>query len=142
MPIASVTTDGNNATINSTIWENVEKDFQTQINNKVNISDFVLISGTYNAPSSVNEIVINLDYPTGFNKNNCIPFIVGTEFINNRMSFGSTLDVASTAQSGLLSMVSLSNEKINIRAINYYSGSAHTLSGNIDYKLLLMKISE
>jgi len=33
MPIAEVTTDGTNATITETIWENIQEDLQTQINN-------------------------------------------------------------------------------------------------------------
>lgn len=107
--------------------------------------DFAVVTGTMEA-TDTSTIIGQAPYPTGYNKDNCI--IVGYSLKRSdadNWMMGSNFDSGNTFGSIPLKIQliggGLSISGKNITIINGDSPDIYEITNNIDYKIVLMKIS-
>lgn len=113
------------------------------LNAKVNISNFAVLTGNVTVPSSSGgtsgTVNTNVNYPTGFTKDNCAPIAIGFKKQNDSDYL---YEPSSTNSSGAY-VNGYFNGYIKMSSSNViiYSSNSGSSEINLSYKLVLMKIS-
>ena len=121
------------------------------IGSKVVYKDnFAILNGIIPANTGSNSYSqIEINYPTGYTKDNCV--IIASEFNNSNSnttySTGTILNVGSYVIGAVPASISLKDNKIDIRISNVYAVSGdpaavyvQKIAVPIKYKIVLMKI--
>lgn len=99
-------------------------------------NDYAIITGTItiNGTSSGNE---EIDYPEGFNGNNCVPVSLGIKLIekNGFNYYGNYVNSSSSNMNAYTRYVNLLTDKIRLNVTNP-NDTAKTFT----YKIVLMKV--
>lgn len=106
-------------------------------------SDIRVLEGSVNIDANEqgnNGYAVYIDYPEGFNKNNCVPIACGVQmneirgynYIGNFVNSRSLMDGASTRY------LNLKNEKIVLDIINPTTGTSYEYK----YKIVLLKYEQ
>ena len=140
MPIAEVSTDGTTATITETLWKDIQEDYQTQINNKLNKSDFAIVNGSLTLDSGRANGSVN--YPSGFTKNNCFVLsFMANNSANSNYGYGYIATAAGYTSGAIGHRVVLTDDNILVGINNPTDGSHDSGTATFNFKILLIKIN-
>ena len=96
-------------------------------------SNIIVLEGNINIEANEqgnNNFTINIDYPEGFNKDNCVPISCGVQML--KVNSGSLINGASTRY------LNLTDEKIVLDIVNPTTGTAYEYK----YKIVLLKYEQ
>lgn len=121
------------------------------IGNRVVYDDkFVTLNGKFTVTVNEGDTFMyaqqNINYPTGFNKNNCVVLACGvhnTNYSNKGLCFGtlsSEMFSASVVKDAYGKSVQLLDDNINLSVYMNYNASHAYQSYPMEYKITLMKI--
>ena len=119
LPVAEITTDGTNASIISTLWQNIKGE-------AISSDRFALLSGTATSP------MLSLSLPNGFTGENCV--VLSVSYKENDNDGWIYTSSATISGSSILTPI----------PVNLLSSSVFTMIPSYEqysYKILLMKIS-
>ena len=128
--------------INETNLNNMENGIEEAHNNFVNYKlkeDFAIITGSFTFTDGQSDFMIN--YPEGFNYNNCVVISVMT---NKEQGYTEGYFPTSVGYviGALGKAIQLKSDKIRMIFCNPMEGSHSSGTQSYDYKLVLLKISE
>ena len=118
------------------------------LSEKANASNFAILTGTM-TQTGTQTIEKDIEYPEGFNKNNCIVVSsmldMVTETNEEKWSYGSAMDNYSMLAGCLLKRVTLYDDTIRIQGRSITVSNSHevvaqAISNDYMYKVVLMKI--
>lgn len=106
-------------------------------------SNIIVLEGNINIEANEqgnNNFTINIDYPEGFNKDNCVPIACGVQmlklrgynYVGNFVNSGSLINGASTRY------LNLTDEKIVLDIVNPTTGTEYEYK----YKIVLLKYEQ
>lgn len=106
-------------------------------------SNIIVLEGNINIDANEqgnNNFTINIDYPEGFNKDNCVPIACGVQmlklrgynYVGNFVNSGSLINGAS------IRYLNLTDEKIVLDIVNPTTGTAYEYK----YKIVLLKYEQ
>lgn len=104
------------------------------------LTGIIKLNGSSNPGTSYNQTIWNINYPEGFNKDNCIVITFGGKFAGEGFSYGYVENASASvaAVGGSVSRaVALNSTAIRAQAWNI-SGTEKEFS----YKIVLMKIGD
>jgi hypothetical protein len=106
---------------------------ETQVNTKINNSDVVVLTGTVQSIAAGETKIVDLNYPSGFNKSNTQ--IIGKMTSNNNVYYDS-IDLTSTTNGfPVIKMIALVDDVIRVWLTNTNSSTAKIGY----YKITLLK---
>ena len=101
-----------------------------------NLENIAVLTGTITAEAEKNGTA-NINYPEGFNTNNCVPISFGIKIVENRgfNYFGTYKDSADLLNNSYDRKLNLNSTNIVVMVKN-----PTTSSNRIEYKIVLMKV--
>ena len=109
------------------------EEVETQVNTKINTSDIVVITGSVQNIAAGETKIVDLYYPSGFNKSNTL--IIGKMTSNNNVYYDS-IELSSTANGfPIIEMIGLVDDVIRVWITNTNSSTAKIGY----YKITLLK---
>lgn len=116
--------------------ENLEID--TELSNIAILTGTVTLEASEDSGNSYKQTIWDINYPEGFNKNNCTIISFGGKFASEGFTFGYT-DIASSSVSSISGAVpksaSLTDSGIRVQAWNIAG-----IEKDFSYQIVLMKI--
>ena len=120
--------------INNSIGQTVNTNATQIINGR-----FAVLTGEITISSGASSYgVVNVNYPSGFNKDNCVPVSIGVSWYKVGDSSDSTLDY-NTCDHKATYNVRLTSSKVGL-SVQQLNGTIYQ-AGTYKYKIVLMKVS-